>query len=461
MTTMPRGVSSTLLPVPPPGSPASARPLLIRGGHLLTMDPAGGDIPGGDVLVAGGRIAAVGPGLAAPPGAGVLDAAGMIVAPGLVDTHWHLWNTLLRSMAAQASGYFRLSAGLGRAFTPGDVYLGTLLACAEALSSGITTVHDWCHNVRSPAHAEAGLRALTEAGLRFRYSYGCPAGHPPGEPMDLAGLRALHRGWDSRGGLASLGLAWRGPGGHGGPLPPVPEAVCRAEIGTAQALGLPVTVHVSGPRAAAGQVTTLARAGLLGPGLQVVHANSVTAAEIALLAETGTAVTVSPYSELLIGYGLPRTDEFLAAGIPVGLSVDTTALTGNADMFAIMKLTQGIANGRAEQESALPARQVLALATSEGARSLGLAGVTGSLTPGKRADLIMVGTGGANLGVFTDPVHMLVCAAQPANVDTVLVDGRIVKRGGRLTGLELDRISADAGAALAALRARCQPAAAG
>ncbi|MBO0776437.1 MAG: amidohydrolase family protein, partial [Actinobacteria bacterium] len=412
-------------------------PILIRGGHVITCDPAAGDLPGADVLVEAGEITAVGPGLAAPPGAEVLDAAGMIVAPGLVDTHWHMWNTLLRSMSGQGQGYFRVSAGLGRLFGPGDICQGTLLACAEAISSGITTVHDWCHNLRGPAHAEAALRAHAQAGLRARFSYGCPAGHPSDKQMDVNGLRAVHRDWDAHagGGLLTLGMAWRGPGGRGGPLPPVPRRVYRAELDAARELGLPVTVHISGPAAAAGQIAVLADEGLLGPDLQAVHANSATTAEIGQLAASGAAVTVSPFSELLIGYGLPRTEEFLAAGIPTGLSVDTTALTGNADMFAIMKVTQGIANGRAADEFALTARQVLALATSDGARSLGLGGLTGSLTPGKRADIILVATGGANLGVVTDPVHMLVCAAQPANVDTVLVDGRIRKRGGELTAL--------------------------
>lgn len=446
---------------PPAGAPGPAPgegSLLIRGGYVLTMDPAAGDLPAGDVLVTGGRIAAVGTGLPAGPGTPELDASGMIVAPGLVDTHWHLWNTLLRGMSAAGPepGYFRLSAGLGRAFGPDDIYHGTLLGCAEAVSSGITTVHDWCHNVRSPAHADAGLRALAEAGLRARFSYGCPAGHPAGQPMDLAGLQRLHRDWDSRaaGGLLSLGMAWRGPGGRGSPLPPVPDEVCSAELAAARELGIPVTVHVSGPGRAGGQIAALARAGALGPGLQVVHANCASAREIEQLAESGTAVSVSPFSELLIGYGLPRAEEFLAAGIPVGLSADTTALTGNGDMFAIMKVTQAIANGRAEQEFALTARQVLALATIEGARSLGLDRITGSLTPGKRADLIVVSPAGPNLGIVTDPAQLLVTAAQPANVDTVLADGRVLKRGGTLTGLDPGRVGAGARAALAGVRDR-------
>jgi 5-methylthioadenosine/S-adenosylhomocysteine deaminase len=429
--------------------------LVIRGGHVLTMDRELADIPGADVHVDGGRIVAVGPDLHVP-GARQLDARGMIVAPGLVDTHWHMWNSLLRSMSAVSApgpGYFRVSIDLGREFGPGDIYQGTRLACAEAINSGITTVHDWCHNVRGQAHAEASLRALAESGLRGRFSYGYSAGHANDQPMDVAGLTRLHRDWDSGGGLLSLGMAWRGPGGSN-PVMQVPPAVYRPEIEAARALGIPVTVHACGPRSSAGQIAALARAGLLGPDLQVIHANCATPAEIAQLAEAGATISVSPFTEILVGYGLPQTAEFLAAGIPTGLSVDTTVLSGNADMFAIMKVTQGIVNARAHDEFAMTARQALELATIEGARSLGMMDEIGSLTPGKRADLILVETGRPNLGVFTDPAHMLVTAAQPANVDTVLIDGRIVKHGGALTTLEPAEISREARSSLAGVRTR-------
>ena len=204
----------------------SADDLVIRSGHVVTMDPELGDIPDGDVLVAGGRIARYGADVAVTDGRIVgigdalhgtreIDARGMIVAPGLVDTHWHMWNTLLRSMSGGMpgedgpAGYFPVTARLGRAFTDGDLYQGTLLACAEAINSGITTVHDWCHNVRGPAHAEAGLRALAESGLRARFSYGYAAGQPNDQAMDTGGLRALHRDWDS----------WSGPSATPGSRP--------------------------------------------------------------------------------------------------------------------------------------------------------------------------------------------------------------------------------------------------
>ena len=123
-------------------------------------------------------------------------------------------------------------------------------------------------------------------------------------------------------------------------------------------------------------------------------------------------------------------------------------------MFGIMKITQNVENGLSENEFKLTARRVLQLATSEGARAMGIGDKTGSLKPGKRADLIMVDTRGINLGVFGDPAHMLVTAAEPANVDTVMVDGRILKRHGKLVALDAAAIAADAAAANAALRKR-------
>jgi len=225
-------------------------------------------------------------------------------------------------------------------------------------------------------------------------------------------------------------------------------------IAEARRLGLPVSVHLNNSRARAGGIARVAKDGLLGPDLQAIHAVWVTPDEVRALADARAAVSLSPYTELRIGFGVPPTSTFLQAGIPLGLSVDTTALSGNADMFGIMKVTQNAENARTENEFQLPARRVLELATIEGARSMGMGDRIGSLTAGKRADLIMVDTRAINLGVFTDPAHLLVEAAQPANVDTVMVDGRLLKRGGRLTAVDPGRVVGEARQSLAALRKR-------
>ena len=155
----------------------------------------------------------------------------------------------------------------------------------------------------------------------------------------------------------------------------------------------------------------------------------------------GAVASVSPYSELRIGFGVTKILEYLDNGVTLGLSVDTTPLSGNCDMFGIMKVVQNIENGRAESEFKLPARRVVELATIEGARSLGLSDRIGSIETGKRADLILVNTSDINMGPFTDPAYMLVDSAQPWNVDTVMVAGQIRKRAGRLVGVDLAKLS--------------------
>jgi cytosine/adenosine deaminase-related metal-dependent hydrolase len=244
--------------------PPSAE-ILIRNAFVMTMDETVGDLPDADVHVRGGTIAAVGPRLAAP-GAQIIDGAGMIVLPGLVETHWHLWTTLLRSMSGDRAehGYFPTSRSLGAVYTAEDMYASARLAVAEAIHSGITFVHDWCHNVRDPAFAEADLRALGEAGIRARFSYGTPTGQASTATIDLDDLTRLHDRWSdySNDGLLSLGLAWRGAAG---PAPMRDYAVARE-------LGLPVSVHVNNFPTSAGGIAALAAQDLLGPHVQVIHA---------------------------------------------------------------------------------------------------------------------------------------------------------------------------------------------
>jgi 5-methylthioadenosine/S-adenosylhomocysteine deaminase len=144
--------------------------VVIRNAYVMTMDKAG-DIENGDVHVSDGVIVAVGQKLDAA-GASEIDGNGCIVLPGLVETHWHMWNTLLRSLSGDnpERGYFRTTALLGQKYEPDDMYQGTRLAAAEAINSGITHVHSWCHNIRSAEYAEADIRALKESGLRARFS---------------------------------------------------------------------------------------------------------------------------------------------------------------------------------------------------------------------------------------------------------------------------------------------------
>jgi 5-methylthioadenosine/S-adenosylhomocysteine deaminase len=417
------------------------------------MDPVLGDIQGGDVHIKNGEIVAVGKAIQAP-GAMMLDGRRMIVLPGLVETHWHMWNTLLRSFGGEKSdqGYFPTSAAYGQVMTPDDMYRGTRLAAAEALNCGMTTVHDYCHNLRSRAHAEADIRALSEAGLRARWSYGWPQGLADTQACNLDDLQALHRDWASFSNdrLISLGFAWRGMFRNTA----LPPAVYRSEFAAARDLHVPISLHVGSREDAKGQIEALAKENMLGKDVQLIHALSASPAEIQMVAKAGSPVSVSPGSELRIGYGFTKIGEFLDAGVRVGVSVDTTVLTGDANLFGILKLARNIENAKAHDEFKMSARRALQLGTIDGARSLGIDDRVGSLTPGKRADVIMLSTSQLNMGVFTDPAHMAIESTQPENVDTVIVDGRILKRGGKLTALSTDQAVSDAEAAFEALRKR-------
>ena len=339
---------------------------VIRKAYVMTMEKDG-DIKDGDVHVRDGVIVAVGQNLNAP-GARTIDGRGMIVLPGFVETHWHMWNTLFRGMSGEKPdySYFRTAPLLGRACTADDIYQGTRLATAEAINSGITFVHDWAHNIRSPDYARADLRALKESGLRARFSYGPQQGHDVKSPIDLPDLEKLKNDWAqySNDGLIALGVAWRG---HGGNLPAnaVPENVWRAEYEAFQKLGLPISVHSSGSKAAVGQIAGLAKANMIDK-VQVIHATYATAEEISAMKAAGTSVSFAPTSELRIGFGIPPVAAFIDAGVPIGLSVDTVELVGNADMFAIMKTTQGIVNGKAEDEFKVSARRILEIGHHRG-----------------------------------------------------------------------------------------------
>jgi len=185
-----------------------------------------------------------------------------------------------------------------------------------------------------------------------------------------------------------------------------------------------------------------------------VHATDAPAADIALLAASGSPVSVSPFTELRVGFGISNVGAFIAGGLTIGFSVDTTALSGNADMFGIMKVVENIEDGRAQNEFAIAPRRLIEIATIEGARSMQMDERIGSLKPGKRADIIMIDTRMINDAPMLDVAHTVVEAVEPANVDTVIVDGRILKRHGRLTAIDASQVVAEATAAARAVRAR-------
>ncbi len=423
--------------------------LVIREAYAITMDPSLGDLPRADVLVRDGEIIAIGQDLPAE-GAQEIAARGMILLPGFIDTHWHLWNSFMRGLIGDGHGrdYFSVKRGLAPYYSPLDFYRAARSALAEALNSGITTVHNWDHNLRTPADADANILAQIDMGVRGRFSYGCPDNFARDRLMDLDDLDRFRAQWtasetDHR---ITLGVALRGP------FRTEPQIYNR-EWDAARKANLPITMHCDRCLREAGcrrcDIASMGPKGLLGADLQIVHGVHATAADIAAMAESGTHLSLSPQTELRT-MGFPKVVEMLAAGVLVSLSIDTTANPSNADMFSQMRCVLSTEMARIEDHRLTP-RRLLQMATLDGARDLGIEHAVGSIAPRKRADLILVRMNDLNMLPCADPVDVLVLAGLPENVDTVLVDGRVLKRGGKLIAADVDEIAAQTRASVAGI----------
>ncbi|MZF86155.1 amidohydrolase family protein [Streptomyces sp. SID5643] len=419
---------------------------LLRSGHVISMDPDIGDLPQGDVLVEDGRIAAVEPEISAD--AEVLDMTGHILIPGFVDTHRHTWEAPLRGVAPDATldDYFvDILDTFAPLYTPEDVYAGNLAGALECLNAGITTLVDWSHINNTPEHPDAAIQGLKDSGIRARYAYGSantsladywfdsriviPAD-------DVRRVREAHFASDD--GLLTMGLATRGPGF-------CVDEVVTAEWAMARELGLPITVHVAMGRLAGrfGMVRQLHGLGLLGPDTTYVHSCYLSEEEWRMVADSGGTVSVAPQVELQMGHGWPPVMQAIEHGLRPSLSIDVVT-TVPGDMFTQIRAAFGAERARVNADcwqanmpvpgTMLTARQMLEIATVNGAHVAGLEDRTGSLTPGKRADIVGIDATAPNVAPVHDAAATVALCADVSNVDTVLVDGVIHKRDGRLLG---------------------------
>ena len=413
------------------------------------MDERLGDFPVGDVHVRDGAIVAVGANVAAP-GAEAIDGNGMICMPGFVETHWHHWTTFLRPVLRAddpKKTYFPVTFALGLHYTPQDSYRSVRLSLAQALAAGVTTTHNWAHNVRSPAHADAEIQAMRDGGLRGRFAYGCPLGMGNDQVMDLADLARMKR--DLAGdAMLTLGICSRNvDGSTGGTRGAIDAAMAKKEWDAVRVLGLPITLHTSG----SGAIKLLNEAGLLGPDLQLVHPLNTESSDWAALAKHGTHYSTSPLGEAARS-GEMQFIEMMQAGVPVSISIDNVTAE-RCDLFACMHMLQAVNRHRTGGKFKLTTRMLVRMATLGGAEDLGLADKTGSLTPGKRADLILVRTGAPHLAGIGDPYDALVQLAHASDVDTVVADGRLLRRRGEFAVLDYAKLLADAAQSVETLKA--------
>lgn len=421
----------------------SAR-MVLAGGYLLTMDKTVTDGIG-DVLIENGRIAAVGR-LGHVADADTIDAAGRIVMPGLIDSHRHLWQAALRGIAADWTLDRYLSTVVGvfaPAYTPDDVYAGDLLGMREAVAEGVTTVLDFNQVMNSPEHADAALAALGETGARALYAPSLPRTAAPPDDAERSRLAAeLNRLRSATSGLVTLAL-----GARSAEISTAGHAIADVRLGREAGIRLFAHVGVGARGRAAPSIAQLAATGLLGPDMTFIHCCTSSDEELRQLAGAGAAATVSPRVEMLMGHGYPATGRLHDAGVTTGLSIDVaTGVTGSvlAEMRATLEaetLRRNVLNidaGGSPPEHALTAADMLRMATIDNARVLGIDAVTGSLTPGKQADIVVLDIDTPGLSPVNNwEATATLCTA--ANVEHVFVAGRPLKRDFALVGADRAR----------------------
>jgi cytosine/adenosine deaminase-related metal-dependent hydrolase len=414
---------------------------IIRGADIVTMDAALGDLANADILIDGNTISDVGPVLAAD-GAEEIDASGMIALPGIIDAHTCLWQTVLRGTVPDLwpGAYYSKLLPLRRNYTPQDNFNSAWVGAFEMLSYGTTTVVDYCHDISGPGFAEASIEALQLSGIRHLFTYSFM---PPQQPDGFPGSRYddARRIWDrfhEPRSLTTLGFGIESIG--------APELA--KQLAFARALNAPSCIHVN----ETGTIQELGARALLGPDLLVIHGNMITNGELEAMARarmplcfTPTADTQGTPADVVRRAAERGVDVVFGCDIPCSVASDTLG------QLRVMFSVQGYLDGAMERSFSsvigrrpaprpglplLTPRRLIESATVIAARVLGMDDRIGSLAPGKRADIVLV-----RKGPFGDSVEPDLCAhvllqTSPREIDTVIVDGEIRLRAGRLLGFD-------------------------
>ena len=395
---------------------------------MLTLGARIPNFAQADLLIEQGRVAEIGPRLRARD-AELIDAADSIIMPGFVDTHRHAWKSLFRNLGEElrSAGTLPSTSVYGPHYHPDDVYAATLVGLLGAAEAGITTVVDWADIRTGEDYVDAALEAHADAGLRTVFALASPewADRAPGITETLGRLPAGER--------TTIAL--------GSSEPSRDIDAIEAEWGLARRLGLRIHAHAGTNPAASGVIAELGARRLLGDDVTLVHCSLLDAADLDAIAASGATVSLAPASEMALGLGASPIQGLIDRGIRPGLGVDQQALAPG-DIFAAMRSANSMQHaasfdlklaGKAGIPSLLSTRDVIRYATSDGARVAGLGDVTGSIEPGKWADILVLRADRPNIHPVNDPIGAVVWGMDTSNVDWVLVGGEPLVREGVLS----------------------------
>jgi 5-methylthioadenosine/S-adenosylhomocysteine deaminase len=405
---------------------------VVRGRHVLTMGPAG-DLDGGAVAFAGGEVLAVGRfdevARRFPDAEVVGDDRGMVL-PGLVNAHTHLSEALIPGMGEDLSLFewiIRLVGPAGSHLTREMAMVGAMLKGAELLLSGVTCVNDmFCHTNMGSLASLGAVDGLEAMGLRGLVAFGAEDAF---DPQPVAAFLDEHQALAERCAATDLVGFRLGVGTLLGQS----DQLLAASAAQARRNGWAVHTHLAEVKEEVVQarlrwgetsVERAAGAGLLEVPLLAAHCVWVREAEIAALAAAGVAAVHNPVANMILASGVCPVPALRQAGIPVGIGTDGAASNDSQNMLEAVKAAALLQKVTRLDPAALTAGDVLAMATVEGARALGLDGQVGSLEPGKRADLVRLRADRPGLANIHDPRQQVVYCASPADVADVWVDGR-------------------------------------
>ena len=418
---------------------------LLRGGWVMSMDPQVGNFAPGDVLLEGSRIVQVGRDLSAS-GAPVIDAGGMIVMPGFIDTHHHQFETALRSFLADGvllpdgrpetafNYYDTILQTFSLVYRPEDVYINELFGGLAQLDAGVTTVMDVSQIHHSPEHSDAAVQALRDTGRRAVFGYFEGWGERARYPQDAERLGNQY--FSSSDQLLTMVM--------GGEiyLPGYEAAWAKG-----RELGLPIALHVVGTFGMQPTFDALGAAGQFGPDNIFIHMTGMSDAGWRYATDAGAHISLAVPIEMQMRHGSPPIQRALDLGHLPSLSSDVEC-TMTADMFTQMRsamtLQRMFANEKALAGQTYPkllgSADVLRFATMGGAKGLKLDAKTGSLTPGKEADIILLNASALNVAPLNHVPGAVVTLMERNNVDTVLVAGKVKKWRGELLGVDIPRL---------------------
>ncbi|KAI0700735.1 Metallo-dependent hydrolase [Cytidiella melzeri] len=452
---------------------------ILKGGTIATFTKDGPQTFKSDVLVHGSTIHKIAEDIPVTQGIEVIDCKNKWISPGFIDTHRHTWMTVLRGNQDDwlLTEYFvKNTWTVQTALTVDEVRIGQLAGCLDALHSGVTTILDHFHANNSPEHAEAVLEATVDSGARVVL---CPARQScatqlfpqlkfDSEVETAKWQIAKFKEWGSRigggklskDGRVTLGLAYDIVGSGD-------NTAHQEVIKLARSIPVAViTAHVvKGPR-----IVEYRDAGLLGPDFVFSHCNELwdhpepDDEMWAVMKDHGCAIASTPVDELGMAHGLPVAFEAVQRGVKCGLGVDATSIS-SGELFSQMRFALQFKRGRMHEKiyntkktpplhNEFNSSDAFRLATLGGAEAMNMADQIGSIEVGKNADLLIFDAHSVNLAGIQDPFRGIVFHASDADIVTVMVDGEIVKKDGKLTKFEWANVAQELSQKADSLRER-------